>query len=327
MRALAATLWLCLAGCAALGDGDLAADPLADGRADGFGPTRRFAPSGRCPRFAEPLTVGRVQSALADEVSGLAASRRRPGVLYGHNDSGAEELVFAFSAEDGAPLGTFRLAGATNVDWEDLAIGPGPEPGVDYLYVADTGDNDRERGSVVLYRAPEPEVDPEGWTEDEVELEGVEAIELVYGDEVAHDAETLLVDPVTGDVLIVTKSQDGDRRTLVFLAEAPLAAGEVVEAVLVLDERETEGLDGRAVGGDVATSGDRLVVYFRNGDARLWFRPGALPLWTAFLFAPCEVPRPEGQVEAVAFDPAAGDILAVPEGRRPRLYRVAFERD
>ena len=52
------------------------------------------------------------------------------------------------------------MSGATAVDWEDIAAGPGPVSGVAYLYLADIGDNAKARTSVQVYRVREPLVNP-----------------------------------------------------------------------------------------------------------------------------------------------------------------------
>src|SRR5262245_877881 len=46
------------------------------------------APAGPCKLFSSPAPVGQVQNIELIEISGLAASRTRPGVVYAHNDSG-----------------------------------------------------------------------------------------------------------------------------------------------------------------------------------------------------------------------------------------------
>ena len=55
-----------------------------------------------------------------DEISGLAASRRHPGVLWMIDDGGNPERLFAVS-DDGERLATFRIEGVTKTDWEDIA--------------------------------------------------------------------------------------------------------------------------------------------------------------------------------------------------------------
>src|SRR4030095_11796189 len=84
------------------------------------------------------------------------------------------------------------------------AIGPGPQGGQSYLYVGDIGDNNHVRSSVVVYRAPEPNVDIGHPPGNGQMLGNVDALVLHYPDG-AHDAEALAVDPDTGDIVIVTK--------------------------------------------------------------------------------------------------------------------------
>lgn len=87
------------------------------------------------------------------EISGIAASRRYPGVYWTHNDSGGEPVVFALDGS-GRVLGRVRVSGARNRDWEDIALGPCPDGTC--LYIADTGDNRLRRSDAAIYRVPEP---------------------------------------------------------------------------------------------------------------------------------------------------------------------------
>ncbi len=89
------------------------------------------------------------------ETSGLAESRKEPGVYWTHNDSGRQPDVFAINAE-GRSLGQARVAGARNRDWEDIASGRCPDGGDACLYVADTGNNNNTRNNVSLWVFPEP---------------------------------------------------------------------------------------------------------------------------------------------------------------------------
>ena len=104
------------------------------------------------PGFANGVALGTIRTNLA-ELSGLAASRRNPGVVWAHND-GSRDRVYAF-ATNGEHLATFEIN--ENIeDLEDIIIGPGPLPHFDYIYAGDIGDNDSERANFVVYRMPEP---------------------------------------------------------------------------------------------------------------------------------------------------------------------------
>jgi hypothetical protein len=156
-----------------------------------------------CLEFDPPTQVGKVADSALTEISGIATSRKTPGVIWAHNDSGDVNRVFALNAS-GTRLATFYLSGASAIDWEDLAIGPGPIPGQDYLYVADTGNNSFNRATVTIYRVAEPSL--AGLTVGaQVNLSGVEALPIQYPNG-ARDVETLLVDPLTGDGARVARS-------------------------------------------------------------------------------------------------------------------------
>ncbi|MEZ6009207.1 MAG: hypothetical protein R3F05_15780, partial [Planctomycetota bacterium] len=82
--------------------------------------------SGACPTWAPFAKTGTVDDTVPgalDEVSGIAVSRRNPGVYWVHDDSGGGALLYAL-AHDGSLRQTYSLA-ATAIDWEDLALGPG----------------------------------------------------------------------------------------------------------------------------------------------------------------------------------------------------------
>ena len=90
---------------------------------------RRASSVRRTGTFAHPLL---------DESSGVAASRRQPGVLWTMNDSGNDAWIFATDTM-GRDHGALAVADARNRDWEAIALGPcGTQ---ECLYIADTGDN------------------------------------------------------------------------------------------------------------------------------------------------------------------------------------------
>src|SRR6185312_841476 len=100
-----------------------------------------------------------------------------------NNDSG--DLARFFVVGGGGESDGILTMPVTNVDYEDIAVGPCAAGHC--VFVADIGDNDALRPSCVLYRLPEPaklgsaELTPE-------------ALPFVYPDG-PHNAETLLVHP------------------------------------------------------------------------------------------------------------------------------------
>ena len=204
-------------------------------------------------------TTGTVQSNAVTEASGIAASGRVDDVYWVHNDSGDSARVFAIGG-DGRDLGEYDLADATAVDWEDIDVGPGPAPGVSYIYVGDIGDNAQNRPSVVVYRVREPLVNPDAPAPPPQTLSGVDALTFTYPDG-PHDAEALIVDPVRGDIYIVTKDLIAGRAQ-VFRAPPNLEGGTttMLTQVATLSLGPLRGVTG----GDVTRTGDvaALRTYF-----------------------------------------------------------------
>jgi len=267
---------------------------------------------GACPRFSSAHVVGRVQDDALLELSGIAASRKNAGVLWVHNDSGNPERLYAL-AIDGHLLGSFDVLGAGCVDWEDIAIGPGPELKESYLYVADVGTNVTPRDVIVVYRVPEPSV-RKNQPPAQAELAGAIAFELSYPDGKAHDSETLMVDPLNGDVYLVSKPLVGASE--VYRAKAPLQAGRhALEHVLSLNlgRTNTRG-SGLATGGDISSGGD-LIAIRTYTNAYVWIRPSGATIADALQSPPCEVPvANEPQGEAIGFAPNGQGYYTVSEG-------------
>lgn len=155
--------------------------------------------------YGPPATIATIKDKSVSESSGLAASRLTPGAYWTNNDSGDGPFIYAFDTR-GDSLGVFRVAGAQARDWEDMAAGPGPERSRPYLYIGDIGDNNERRAEIVVYRVLEPALtDTRKLTKARPgTTQPAEAIRLRYPDG-AHDAETLLVHPVSGHIYIITK--------------------------------------------------------------------------------------------------------------------------
>ncbi|ADB42707.1 hypothetical protein [Spirosoma linguale] len=137
-----------------------------------------------------------VEAGLVDEASGIADSRTMAGYLWVEEDSGNPPQLTLLS-HAGKLIGRLPVPGVVNRDWEDLAIGPGPQSGISYLYVADIGDNAGGNSENYIYRLAEP-------TSLTAMISSVDRIAFRYADG-PRDAETLLLDPLTRDLWIVTK--------------------------------------------------------------------------------------------------------------------------
>lgn len=187
------------------------------------------------------------------EVSGLVASRTQAGILWTHNDSGDSARIFALDAS-GAVRAQYTLTGATNVDWEDIALGPGPIPGVEYLYIGDIGDNTLTRTGVQVYRVPEPTV-PAGTGS--YDLSGAARLELRYPNG-ARNAESLLVDPRSGAITILMK-RVASESIRIYRAPANLAGGSTTTLVDV-GQLALPGTTSNATGADISRDARTVLV-------------------------------------------------------------------
>lgn len=262
-----------------------------------------------CPQVGPAQVQGVVSAPELSEASGMVRSRTQE-LLWVHNDSGDSARLFALGLDAGL-LAIVELEGASAIDWEDLALGPGPASG-DWLYVGDIGDNAEARPSVTVYRLPEPSlVDHVG--SDPLTVDGWEALELSYPDG-PHDAETLLVDPVSGDLFIVSKGT----QTRLFRRPAPLSSGELEQ---LADPTFPSAV---ATAGDISPLGDFVLVRgYVDGFA--WLRAPGQTIGEAMLGEPCPIPlAAEQQGETIAIEADGWGYFTLSEGTKQPLRRFAF---
>lgn len=281
---------------------------------------------GACPEFLDGTEVGSVGHSLLKEISGISASRNNPGVVWSHNDAGGSARLWAMNIQ-GIHLGMYNLSDATARDWEDMAIGPGPVPMQDYLYVADTGNNDGLTNfTFTIYRIAEPTISPD---QDpvEVSLSGVDALLVRYPNGLRHGCETLLVDPLNGDIYLCTRDRWGDDNGVMEVYYFPVNQHIPDVAYTMQHVADVQLINGEmAVGGDVSLDG-RLIIIRTKGDAMralLWQREPGTELWEAFGNPICIVPQvDEPQGEAICFEANGCGYYTVSEGEYQPIYYFA----
>jgi hypothetical protein len=191
-----------------------------------------------------------------DESSGVAVSRAHPGVFWTHIDGEARDLFAVDSS--GTRAARVRLAGASPIDAEDIAIGECG--GRDCLYLADTGDNDERRRTLRIFRVPEP--DPRA---DSVARAEAFTLTLPSG---PRDIEALFVLP--GErIHLVTKGRN--HAVSVYRLPGALDAGSanLAEEVQRLGEtpralpRQVTGASASPDGGTVVVRTYELVTFYR----------------------------------------------------------------
>lgn len=251
------------------------------------------------------------------EISGLVSGRKNPGVLYMHEDSGNPNKVSVYDTL-GQYKGDIILSQILNRDWEDIAIGPGPIEGETYLYIGDFGDNRAQKEEVRIHRLVEPLLDLSGSSPFDLVIARTEVETILYQyPDGPRDAETLLLDPLTKDLVVITKREAG-----VHVYQLPFP--QATEGYAEIHYRGR--LPFRSiVGGDLSADGSQAVIkdygavyYWPDLSAGLIESLfGLRPEKTAYL--------PEFQGESIGFSPDARSYFTISETKNnpsfdPILY-------
>lgn len=253
-------------------------------------------------QFASDPTLAPVTPGQIDEASGMADSRSQPGNLWIEQDSGSPNEL-ALLGYDGTVKGKITIPNATNRDWEEMAVGPGPQDGVNYLYIGDIGDNNAQTALYQIYRLPEPATLQSPITQ-------VERINFRYPDG-SRDAEAMFVDPKTKDIYIITKRED---KVHLYRLAYPQNINEVTVAEALGELSFGGGLANYVTGAAISPDGSEILVrtyaqlYYwkRNADQSV---ADALQLGSRRQL----VTRLEPQGEAVCFDKDAKGFFTISE--------------
>lgn len=252
-----------------------------------------------CESWSDLTALAPITSPGLEESSGVAPSRRTPGLLWTHDDSGTPEL-FRFGID-----GTVTVHGvpaADNRDWEDIASAPcGSRDAC--LYIGDIGG---ERGSpdeLQVYVVVEPSGDGDARLREQWDLRWPSG---------ARDAETLLVHPCTQAAWIVTR-------------------GDLTEVFAIDDDRGPTATDLRPVtslsigtitGGDFAPDGSALVLRTQDAIWRWTVDPDDVE--GVFSTTPVLVVDGLAPGEALTWE-ADGDLIVTSEGAPTPVGRLACE--
>ncbi|OGU71631.1 MAG: hypothetical protein A2V93_06410 [Ignavibacteria bacterium RBG_16_34_14] len=201
------------------------------------------------PSFGPREDKGLIEFYAITEASGIAASKKNTNVLWTHNDSGDLARIFAIN-NNGEHLGVYTIENATNRDWEDIAVGSGPNENEEYIYVAEIGDNLSQYDLKYIYRIPEPIVDA-NQAPVNISLGNADVIKYRYPDG-SRDAETIMIDPVTKDIYIVSKRENNVR---IYLAAYPQSLTDT----LSLEQVATLPLT-QIVAGSISPDGKEILL-------------------------------------------------------------------
>jgi len=267
--------------------------------------------------------AGTLSADVLNEVSGAAVSRLYSNTFFVNNDSGDSSRFFAISFK-GKLLSTFNFKGTANnalgvKDCEDIAIGPGPETGKNYIYLADIGDNSATRSSIQVYRFAEPNSLEHTTTEVTADV-----LDLEYPDG-PRDAETIMIDPVEKMIYIISKRED-----TAHIYRCPLGFTDNDKVQLGLCGRvvlEGSGADKWIVSGNIAPDGNAVLLKTVS-SVYYWKRSGNEPVYTTLQRKPIKQSAyaVHGQEEAITFSAAGDGYYILSEGAHSKIYFYKVEK-
>jgi hypothetical protein len=200
--------------------------------------------------------VARLGPGPNKENSGIVKSRQFPDLFWMHNDSGDEPRVYPirrngtnYASARGYEQPGVLIAGAINVDWEDITV-----DSAGHLIVADVGNNRNDRRDLVVYYLQEPSP-----------LAGRTAIFKKYfvrypdqkdfpatRDQFNFDCEGVFT--VDNTLFMLSKNRSNTLTTL-YRLDNPRQ-----DEVNTLTKLDSFDVKGQAVGADCSPDGLRLVV-------------------------------------------------------------------
>lgn len=206
--------------------------------------------------FEPQQSLGSISSEVK-EASGLAVSVTNPGHLWTHNDGNNPARVFLIN-EKAEIVMTCKLKDVWNRDWEDITMGPGPEAGVPYVYVADIGDNDSRFRFKILYRFKEPAVE-----DGKIEIENIDKL-VIRVPNGPRDTEAIMVDPLTSNFYLISKRE---RSVRLYEIKYPFASDTLqAEVIGTLPFTNIVAADISPDGSEVLLKSYRDIYYWKRKE-------------------------------------------------------------
>ncbi|GAB2595583.1 PE-PGRS family protein [Spirosoma areae] len=241
---------------------------------------------------ATPVAPGQI-----DEASGMVDSRSQPGNLWIEQDSGSPAEL-ALLGYDGKVKGKLKVPTLANRDWEELAIGPGPIDGTNYIYIGEIGDNNAQNQTCQIYRIAEP-------ASLQTTITKIDRIDFRYPDG-PRDAEAMFVDPKTKDIYIISKREE---KVHLYSLPYPQNTSELITAQ-AHGELPLTFVTGAAIspdGSEIIIRTYTQVVYWKREANKTV--PDALQYGTSRQL----VVRSETQGEAICFDKEGKGFFTISE--------------
>ncbi|MEJ7623490.1 MAG: hypothetical protein WKF34_05820 [Pyrinomonadaceae bacterium] len=272
--------------------------------------------------YESPRIVGQLSSDEITESSGLAASPCQPGVFWTHNDSGDGPYLYALDVS-GKNLGVWKVTGAENIDWEDMAA-TRTVKGC-FLYIGEIGNTEKlERSIHTIYRVPEPlaaaQNGPDRTRRNASDTEPAQAMQFKYPDG-KHDAEALIVHPGTEAIYVLTKKHS--LRAGVYKIAVGFQAGGVMSAARITYLAVPAVPNGLLTGASISPDHRRVIVCDYTAAYELTLPDGVADFDQIWNQQPVPVAlgsRKQG--EAITYSADGQSIFATSEKKNSPLIEI-----
>jgi len=264
--------------------------------------------------FLPGVKLAELNNKELKEISGIAASVNNPKLLWAHNDSGNGADIFLLDDHLDIKL-TCTLAGVENRDWEDIAVGPGPDASKSYVYIADIGDNEARHQYKYIYRFEEPVLNKiQG---ENITITSVDQITFQLSD-TRKDTETLLLDPRTKNLYIVSKREEP---VSLYELKYPYHKEDTLVANKLMSLPFTQ-----IVGGDFSANGKEILM--KNYNKVYYWNSSAKSITDVLKESPLEIPyetEPQGESITWATD-GSGFYTLSEERKKEKSYLYFYKR-
>lgn len=155
--------------------------------------------------FKPAVKTGIIEGTHLTEASGMVASIKNKEHFWVINDSGNHAKLYLINTK-GETVHSWWINDVLNTDWEDLAIRYDASSGKSSILIGDIGDNYAIRKSINILEIEEPKFS----SAQDTMISNFKNYHFRYEDG-PRDAETLLYDPKSLKLFVVTKREENVR--------------------------------------------------------------------------------------------------------------------
>jgi len=222
--------------------------------------------------FDERKSKGKIEYDNLDEISGLVFGTSNPDIIWAVNDGRADEVYGMDRNGNSVTVLDFKKELLEqDTDIEDIATIR--LNNLNYIVLADIGDNNENRETVNLYFVPELKFN--GNPEMNVDESLISKVQFKYEDG-SRDAECMFIDPTTNNIYLVTKRETKAR---MYELKSDLSFTKINTADFILEfefgNNVTENSTG-VTAGDISKDGKHILIrdytsvwYFSNDNNNL----------------------------------------------------------